>query len=81
MKQLESGGLSVFTGLDMELQVLAERAVRNGLEKLEASRPSLVREESPLQAALLAIDPRTGEIVAMIGGRAAVKSHSVWERL
>ncbi len=62
-------GLTVFTTLDMRLQGLAERAVRDELERLERYYPWLRREDSPLQAALVAMDPRSGEIVAMVGGR------------
>ncbi len=62
-------GLTVFTTLDLGLQRVAEQAVSEGLARLEAANPALVREDSPLQAALVAIDPRTGEILAMAGGR------------
>jgi penicillin-binding protein 1B len=62
-------GHAVFTTLDPELQRLAEEAVRGGLERLEAQHPQLVREDSPLQAALVALDPRTGAVLAMVGGR------------
>jgi penicillin-binding protein 1A len=43
-----------------ELQDLAERAVSEGLRRF--GRPDL-------QAALVALDPRTGDILAMVGGR------------
>ncbi len=62
-------GLSVFTTLDAGLQAAAERAVADGLARIEASYPQVVRRDDPLQAALVAIDPRTGEILAMVGGR------------
>jgi len=63
-----AGGLSVFTTLDAGLQQLAEDAVRQGLARLEADAPYLT-DGTPLQAALVALDPRTGEILAMVGGR------------
>ena len=62
-------GMSVLTTLDMDLQQLAEEAVSTNLERLERDRPQLVSDEGPLQAALVALDPRTGEILAMVGGR------------
>ncbi len=62
-------GHSVFTTLDMELQLSAERAVRDGLAELERYYPRLTSDSSPLQAALVALDPRTGDILAMVGGR------------
>jgi len=43
-----------------ELQEAAERAVENGLRHLGNHN---------LQAALVAVDPRTGDILAMVGGR------------
>lgn len=63
-----AGGLSVFTTLDAGLQQRAEESVREGLGRLEAEAPYLA-DGAPLQAALVALDPRTGEILAMVGGR------------
>ncbi len=62
-------GLSVFTTLDVDLQLLAESAVRDGLTRLERAHSRLRTQNEPLQAALVALDPRTGEILAMTGGR------------
>jgi penicillin-binding protein 1A len=50
----------VATTLRVEVQDAAERAVANGLRR--ASVPGL-------QAALVALDPRTGDVLAMVGGR------------
>jgi penicillin-binding protein 1B len=61
-------GFAVFTTLDADLQRAAERAVRDGLAVVErGARRS--RSGAPLQAALVALDPRSGEILAMVGGR------------
>lgn len=62
-------GLSVFTTLDLDLQHRAEDAVTDGLRRLEAEYRRLRRADAPAQAALVAFDPRTGEILAMVGGR------------
>ncbi len=62
-------GVSVFTTLDMDMQRAAEDAVREGLARLERDYPPVKRTEGPLQAALVALNPRTGEILAMVGGR------------
>jgi penicillin-binding protein 1B len=62
-------GLTVFTTMDMELQLAAEAAVRAGVARLERDHEELRREGDPLQAALVALDPTTGEILAMVGGR------------
>jgi len=76
-------GLAVFTTLDTRLQRAAESAVRRGLAGLERYYPGLTRGAAPLQAALVAIDPRTGEILAMVGGRDYASSQfnrAVWAR-
>jgi penicillin-binding protein 1A len=52
------GGLRVYTTLDPVMQQAAERAIAKELDK--ASDPS---------AALVAIKPSTGEVLAMVGGR------------
>jgi 1A family penicillin-binding protein len=65
------GGERVLTTLDLQLQKFAERAVDRGLARLEASRPALRRREAGerLQAAFIALDPATGHIRALVGGR------------
>ncbi len=62
-------GSAVFTTLDTRLQRAAERAVRAGLARLESDYPNLARDDLPVQAALVALDPQTGDILAMVGGR------------
>jgi penicillin-binding protein 1A len=57
------GGLRVTTGLDLRMQAEAEQAVAN----------RLATPGDP-QAALVAIDPRTGEVRAMYGGSDWTKS-------
>lgn len=61
----------IFTSLDLTLQRLAERAVARGLERLEAARPKLRRadEAQRLQAVLVALDPATAQVRALVGGR------------
>jgi penicillin-binding protein 1B len=69
--RLEAGGHAVVSTLDSNLQRAAESAVKNGLARLERDFDWLAEGENgqPLQAALVAMDPRTGEILAMVGGR------------
>ncbi|HSL21952.1 MAG TPA: PBP1A family penicillin-binding protein [Vicinamibacterales bacterium] len=57
---------TIETTFDPALQDLAERAVQQGLRR--------VSRRGDLQAALVAIDPRTGDILAMVGGRDFSKS-------
>ncbi len=64
-----TAGLAVFTSLDMRLQQQAEEAVRAGFAQLESQYPQLVRDDAVLQAALVALDPRSGDILAFVGGR------------
>jgi len=57
-----NGGLRVYTTLDIRMQADAEKALRAGLEQAEKERLKVS------QGALVAIDPQTGFIRAMIGG-------------
>ena len=64
------GVLDIYTTLDLNLQRHAQDAVREGIAKVDAALAR--RKRGPrrvAQAALVAIDPRTGEILAFIGGR------------
>jgi penicillin-binding protein 1B len=60
------GGYRYYTTMDPVLQALAEDAVSRGIEEIEA-RAFPANEK--LQAALVAVDPFTGETTAMVGGR------------
>jgi penicillin-binding protein 1A len=66
---LYSGGLNIYTSINDELQNYAEQAVRMGIAKIEARHGKKGASPLPLQAALIAIDPSTGRIRAMVGGR------------
>lgn len=57
---VQKGGLRVTTSIDMEVQRIAEEELRNGIRRL--GEPYGVKN-----ASLVAIDPRTGEIIAMVG--------------
>lgn len=56
----------VYTTIDLDLQQLAESAVKKQLNRLDGVYKS--RNVKP-QAALVALDPRTGNVLAMVGGR------------
>ncbi len=65
--------LRIYTSVDMDLQRAAYAAVTKQLasiDKIEAKRVP----EGTVQAALVAMNARTGEIVAMVGGRDYSKS-------
>jgi penicillin-binding protein 1B len=57
--------LRIYTTLDPDLQRAAHNAVNKRLEKLD----KVFKNKEGLNASLVAIRPKTGEIVAMIGGR------------
>jgi penicillin-binding protein 1B len=59
--------LRVYTSIDPDLQKAAYEIVNKRLEKLDKYFPK--KQKGNLQAALVAIRPKTGEIVAMVGGR------------
>jgi penicillin-binding protein 1B len=70
-REPESVASHVLTTLDLSLQRLAESAVSRGLDRLETTLPRLRQrgDGRRLQAALVALDPATGEIRALVGGR------------
>jgi penicillin-binding protein 1B len=61
--------VEIFSTLDLSLQRFAIDAVRDGLASVDKTLSRRRRKPGPAQAALIAIDPRTGEILAMVGGR------------
>ena len=63
-----SQAVDVYTTLDLHLQRVAQDAVRNGLTQVDALL-SRRKRKGLAEAALIALDPRTGEILAMVGGR------------
>ncbi len=62
-----SGAVDVYTTLDLNLQRIAQDAMRDGLTRVDELLARRRRQKA--QAALIAIDPRTGEVLALIGGR------------
>jgi len=68
---LTSEGLRIFTTLDMQQQRIAEEVLVKGLEGLERTYPHLRREDprQKLQGSLIVLQPQTGHMRAMVGGR------------
>lgn len=68
---LSSLGLSIYTTLDTQAQMAAEEALEKGLSRLEAANPSLKRDDpgQKLQGVVIVMQPKTGYILAMVGGR------------
>ena len=65
------GGLKVYTTIDLNMQKAAEAEVARSLADIEQRQLKRRgrRGSDPLQAALVAMDPATGEVRAMVGGR------------
>ena len=64
--------LRVYTTIDPDLQRAAYKIVSDRLEKLDKYFPKQL--PGNLNAALVAVRPKTGEIVAMVGGRSYLDS-------
>ena len=58
---VESGGLQVKTSLDLDLQEKFQKIVYEEVEKVRALRVG--------NGALVAVDPRSGEVLAMVGSK------------
>lgn len=61
-KTLEEGGLKVYTTLDSNLQKIAEEAIKAGVEEN-------AKKYNAHNAGLVAIDPKTGQILALVGSK------------
>ena len=71
-ERLSEGGLRVYTTIDPDMQRAAEAMIAKSLEQIEArrrTRRKTAPEGDRLEAALVAMDPTTGEVRAMVGGR------------
>src|SRR5215475_3065506 len=71
ISEKEEPNLEIRTTLDLDLQRAANAAVKNYLAKLDRvfSRRAKTSKGGRPEAALIAINPHTGEILAMVGGR------------
>lgn len=75
-RDFAAGNVHIFTTIEPELQIAACKAVNDQLSGLDPmvarvrrGLPADQRGDEPIQAALVAIDPQTGEILAMASGR------------
>lgn len=82
--QLYTGGLIIYTTLDLDMQAAAQLSMEEGWEEIEArpgydhplykeyedrTEPFETSETPYLQGMFIALDPQTGAVRAMIGGR------------
>jgi len=68
---LAENGLEIYTTIDTLVQASAEEALERGLGRLEADVPFIRRQKSRrrLQGCVIVTDPRSGAILALVGGR------------
>lgn len=71
-----NGGLKIYTTMDIELQEIAERAIREKLGVLDSllqdpvyETSSRTQQHDALEAAMVSIDTQTGAVKALVGGR------------
>ena len=65
----KDAAVDVYTTLDLHLQRLAQEAVAEGMAQVDKTAGRAASGKGQAQAALVAVDPRTGEILALVGGR------------
>ena len=83
-----TSGATIYTTLDLKLQRAANTTIADGLDRLEKdyklanpkrAYDTLVKKDTTLkpaylQGAVVAVDPRSGGIRAMVGGRSITQS-------
>ena len=83
IKNTKQTGLRIYTTLDNSLQALAQRSISvydsrlNDLRTKVGMVPDSINggnKKATIEASMLVTDPRTGDILAMIGGRDYAKS-------
>ncbi|MDZ5471766.1 transglycosylase domain-containing protein [Bacillus sp. 31A1R] len=62
-RTIELGGLKIYTTLDLEQQKIAEETIEK-----------YISSDSEIQVGMVSMDPKTGQVKAMVGGRDYVKS-------
>ena len=71
-KDLITQNLSIYTTLDLHLQALAQQALERGLDRVQ----ELIRKRTakPVEGSLIALEPASGKVVALAGGRSYGRS-------
>jgi penicillin-binding protein 1B len=72
--QLRTEGLRVFTTLDTIMQRSAEQSLDSGIEALNKRYSYLRNSPTPLEGVILTIQPGTGYVKALVGGRSYSKT-------
>jgi penicillin-binding protein 1B len=71
-EELVSSSYRVYSTLDLRLQRAAAEAIAEALPEVDAKLEQRYRRqklETPVQVALVVLDPRTGAVKALVGGR------------
>jgi len=94
-RDINGEGLHIYTSLDPDLQTVATVAVENGMKQVDAmvrrryerhTRHGIVMTRKNItypQVALVAMDPHTGQVLALVGGRnygASQLNHALSQR-
>lgn len=72
--QLKTEGLRIFTTLDTIMQRSADRSLETGIAALEKKHKAIRTSSSPLQGVIVTIQPGTGYVKALVGGRSYGKT-------
>jgi penicillin-binding protein 1B len=67
--QLKTEGLRIFTTLDTIMQRSAEQALDSGIANLTKQYKNIKTSPTPLEGVMLTIQPGTGYVKALVGGR------------
>lgn len=77
-EELVSQSYRIYTTLDLGLQQAAAEAIREALPEVDAKLQERTRHSRtpppPVQITLIALDPRTGHVKALVGGRDYTRS-------
>jgi penicillin-binding protein 1B len=71
-KDLTTQNLSIYTSLDLHLQGLAQQALERGLDRVQELIKK--RTTAQVQGSLIALEPASGKVVALVGGRSYGRS-------
>jgi penicillin-binding protein 1B len=72
--QLKTEGLRIFTTLDMLMQRSAEQALDSGIGDLQKKYKHIRTSQTPLEGVVLTIEPGSGYVKALVGGRTYSKT-------
>jgi penicillin-binding protein 1B len=71
-RDLTTQNLSIYTTLDLHLQGLAQQALERGLDRVQELIKK--RTKATVQGSMIAIEPASGRLVALVGGRSYGRS-------